>query len=145
MQVTLYKNMSDNRVVNKSLTTIGTYNNVHLKDDTDVANPVFIFDATFNLNNINYIYAPTLGRYYYIDNVTLSQQRQLVSCHVDVLMTYKTYLLSKSAIIGRSTNKFNAYQIDGDIPMINSNEITITNFPNGFSSESLILTVSGGE
>lgn len=144
MQVTLYKNRSDNRVIDKSLTTIGTYSNVHLKDDTDVANPVFIFDANFNLNNINYIYAPTLGRYYYIDNVTLSQQRQLVSCHVDVLMTYKTYLLNKSAIIGRSTSKFNTYFVDNDMPQINSSEITVTKFNNTFNGESLILAVAGG-
>ena len=144
MVINLYKNESDNRVIGKSLTAMGTLSNVILKDDTNVANPILIIDGSFNFSNVNYIYAPTLDRYYYIDDVTLSQRRVYVSCHVDVLETYKTYLLNKMAILGRSTKNFNAYQIDGDIPMINSNEITVTKFPNSFSGESLILTVAGG-
>ena len=46
--------------------------------------------------------------------------------------------------MGRSANKYNAYQVDEDMPMINSNEITIKRFNNSFNGESLILVVSGG-
>ena len=144
MNINLYRNRSDNRVINKDITLISTYNNVHLKDDTDLANPVFIFDPSFNLSGVNYLFAPTLNRYYYIENVTLSQQRQLVSCRVDVLMTYKTYLLAKSCILGRSTSKFNTYQVDTDIPQDNENNITTLPFPHGFEGESLVLIVAGG-
>lgn len=144
MLIELYKNTSDNRVINKSITLINTYQNGIFKDDTDLANPILIFDGSFNFNNINYIYIPSLNRYYYIGDITLSQRRQYVSCHIDVLMSYKTYLLNKTVILGRSSKSFNTYFVDRDIPQINSSEITVTKFNNSFNGESLVLAVSGG-
>lgn len=144
MIIELYKNTSDNRVINKSITLINTYPNAVFKDDTDVVNPVLIFDGSFNFNNINYIHIPSLNRYYYIGDITLSQRRQYVSCHIDVLMTYKNYLLNKTVILSRSASAFNTMQIDRDMPQDNENVITTLPFANSFQGESLILTVAGG-
>lgn len=145
MQITLYNNKSDNRVLNKDITQVYELSSVILKDDTELVNPTFILNGSINTASFNYIYAPSLHRYYYVSNVTYSQQRLYITCHIDVLMSYKTYLLAKSAILSRSANKYNTYQIDNDIPQENENNITTLPFPHGFEGESLVLIVAGGE
>ena len=141
MTITLYNNQSDNRVINKDITEIHQLSAV-LKDDTNLLDPVFIISGSENITNVNYVHAN--GKYYYVLDITFSQQRYYLRCHVDVLMTYKNYLLAKQCIVKRSTTSFNTYQIDSDLPQDNQNVITTLPFPNGFEGESLILTVAGG-
>lgn len=145
MTITAYNNHSDSREINKVLTDEMTISNCILKDDTEIVNPTLIFAGGSKLpDTINYIYIPVFNRYYFVTNKTTENQRILVNLHTDVLESRKAALLNNQCIVGRSTNIYNAYQVDEDIPMINSNEITITNFPSGFTGESLILTVAGG-
>ena len=144
MTVKFYTNSSERDEIYKTLSNEATLTNVIFKDDSSIIDPVLILSGTTQLaNNINYAYIQTFGRYYFIDKKEISQQRIYLTLHVDVLESARYTILNNNAVIGRSANKFNAYQIDEDMPSINSNEITITNFPNGFSSESLILTVAG--
>lgn len=145
MTITAYNNHSDRRELNKILTDEITITNCILKDETEIVNPILIFAGGSKLpDTVNYIYIPIFNRYYFVTNKTTENQRLLVSLHTDVLESRKSALLNNNCIVGRSTNKFNAYQVDEDMPFINSNEITITNFPYGFTGESLILTVAGG-
>ena len=145
MTITAYNNHSDSRDINKVLTDEITISNCILKDDTEIVNPTLIFAGGAKLpDTINYIYIPVFNRYYFVTNKTTENQRILINLHTDVLESRKAALLNNECIVGRSTNIYNAYQVDEDIPMINSNEITITNFPSGFTGESLILTVAGG-
>lgn len=145
MTITAYNNHSDSREINKVLTDEITISNCILKDDTEIVNPTLIFAGGSKLpDTINYIYIPVFNRYYFVTNKTTENQRILINLHTDVLESRKAVILNNQCIVGRSTNIYNAYQVDEDIPMINSNEITITNFPYGFTGESLILTVAGG-
>lgn len=145
MTVKFYTNSSERDEIYKTLSNETTLTNVIFKDDSDISNPVLILSGTSQLaNNINYAYIQTFGRYYYIENKEISQQRIYITLHVDVLESARSEILNNYAVIGRSTNKFNAYQIDQDLPQINSNEITVTKFPVSFSGESLVLTVAGG-
>lgn len=145
MTITAYNNHSDSREINKVLTDEMTISNCILKDDTEIVNPTLIFAGGSKLpDTVNYIYIPVFNRYYFVTNKITENQRVLVNLHTDVLESRKTALLNNYAILDRSANHFNAYQVDGDIPMLNYSEITKTRFPSGFTSESLILTVAGG-
>ena len=145
MTITAYNNHSDSREINKVLTDEVTISNCILKDDTEIVNPTIIFAGGTKLpDTINYIYIPVFNRYYFVTNKTTENQRILINLHTDVLESRKATLLNNYAILDRSANHFNTYQVDGDIPMLNYSEITKTRFPSGFSSESLILTVAGG-
>lgn len=145
MTITAYNNHSDSREINKVLTDEMTISNCILKDDTEIVNPTLIFAGGSKLpDTVNYIYIPVFNRYYFVTNKTTENQRILINLHTDVLESRKTAILNNYAILDRSANHFNAYQVDGDIPILNYSEITKTRFPVGFSSESLILTVAGG-
>lgn len=145
MTITAYNNHSDSREINKVLTDEMTISNCILKDDTEIVNPTLIFAGGSKLpDTVNYIYIPVFNRYYFVTNKTTENQRVLINLHTDVLESRKATLLSNYAILDRSANHFNTYQVDGDIPMLNYSEITKTRFPIGFTGESLILTVAGG-
>ena len=145
MTVNFYTNNSERDEIYKTLSNEITLSNVIFKDDSSIIDPVLVLSGTTQLaNNINYAYIPTFGRYYFIESKDISQQRIYLTLHSDVLESARTQLLNNYAVLDRSANHFNAYQVDGDIPMLNYSEITKTRFPSGFSSESLILTVAGG-
>lgn len=145
MTVKFYTNSSERDEIYKTLSNETTLSNVIIKDDTNITDPVLILSGTSALaNNINYAYIQTFGRYYFIDSKEVSQQRIYLTLHVDVLESARTQLLNNYAILDRSTNHFNAYQIDEDIPRLNNSSITITPFSGSFSGESLLLTVAGG-
>lgn len=141
MTFKMYRYTGERDVINKSLTFISDLTG-YFKDDTQLINPTLILDPAYTISTSNYFIIN--GMNYFVNNVTYSQQRLMVDLELDDLETYKSSILNQNAILDRSYNHFNAYQVDNDIPMINSNEITITNFPSGFSGESLILTVAGG-
>ena len=141
MTFKMYRYTGERDVINKTLTNEQTVTGYY-KDDTEMVNPVLVLDPGYAVSTANYFLIN--GMKYFVNGITFSQQRQLVQLDLDHLETYKDQILSNYAILDRSSNKFNAYQVDPDIPSINSNEITVTKFPNGFSGESLILTVAGG-
>ena len=141
MTFKMYRYTGERDVINKTLTNEQTVTGYY-KDDTELINPVLVLEPGYAVSTANYFLIN--GMRYFVNGVTFSQQRQLVQLDLDHLETYKDQILSNYAILDRSSNKFNAYQVDPDIPSINSNEITVTKFPVGFSGESLILTVSGG-
>lgn len=141
MTFNMYKYTGERDVINKTLTN-GISGTGYYKDDTEFENPVLVLNNVFSVDTSNYFIID--GKNYFVNGVTYSQQRLLVQLELDHLETYKDQILNNYAILDRSSNKFNAYQVDADIPAINSNEITVTKFPNGFSGESMILTVAGG-
>ena len=99
MTAILYNNVSDNREINKNITEISTIDlTIYL--DTNVLNPVFKV-KTFN-NTGNYLYVPSLNRYYYINNYILSNQCVYLHCTVDVLMSYKNEILNSEVLVYRN-------------------------------------------
>lgn len=125
MTAILYNNKSDNREINKNIAEISTID-VTLYMDTNLLKPILKV-KTFN-NNANYIYVPNLGRYYYIDNCTLSNQCVYLHCSVDVLMSYKTELLNTECLISRSETDYNDNIVDTLAPITEDTEYTVKNF-----------------
>lgn len=132
MTAKLYFNKSDKRYVNKDLEAI-TYEgsdhiDIEFKDDTSVVNPTFILRTQSKVLTANYIYVPDLNRYYYINDYVVSHQRIFINCHVDVLMSYKSSLMSKNVIAKRSENRYNLYLPDDKFKMYNYPKVQTLTF-----------------
>lgn len=145
MIATFYENLSDNRVVDKDLRTMKNNIPIILKDDTDILKPTFILQYDEDILNSNYIYITELKRYYYIENITLSQKRIYVTASVDVLNTYKNDILNLKAVLKRQENKYNTYLNDENYKALEYSFIHTLNFPSGFNTQSYILAICGGE
>lgn len=143
MTITTYSNASEEHVLNKDITKINENISVILKDDTNVLSPTLITSQNIS-HKFNYIYISEFDRYYYVKNITYSQQRFYIECAVDVLMSFNTEIKDLNVIANRSSSYYNVYQKDDTIPFENRNVISTQNFPSGFNSQALILAVNGG-
>ena len=110
--IKFYWNKTDKRYLNKSITQQGNdLTGVHFIDETELINPVIKL-SSFDESKVNYMYVPDLDRYYYLTNVKFSQGFYLVSWHVDVLMSFKSSILSQEVILKRASDEsqYNLYQ-----------------------------------
>lgn len=144
MEIHLYKNNSDNRNMSKSLLDEIAINGI-LKDSCEITNPTILIEAN-NLSQYNYMYIPDFGRYYYINTIEVVRTNLWrLSCHVDVLMTYRASLLNLKGVISRQQNQYNLYLDDGELPIYQNTSTVTKVFPNKINGESYILTVAGGD
>ncbi len=144
MEIVLYKNNSDNKVVTKDITTLATLHG-HLKEGCSVIDPV-IFKEDFNpalVNQLNYAKISEFGRYYYVNNITNQGKLWEISLHVDVISSWQTQLKSLDAVVIRQENLANAYLNDGIFRTNANPKYSIVPFPNAFDTYQYILSVSG--
>lgn len=141
----MYKNNSPNNSVSKSLTGAVTFDNVQLKQDTNVVDPVFILHKKIDdIAKYNYLTCDGLGRSYFIRDIKACLGGCIeVYCHVDVLSSWKTELLGNKAIVKRQANDFSKYLNDGSFKTYQNPFITTKAFPSGFSTYEFVLSVSG--
>lgn len=116
MLARLYYNKSDKRNLHKNIELINEIN-IELKQDTSIVHPTLILSNSSGVMGANYIYIPNLNRYYYIDNITASQQRLIVECSVDVLMSFKSEILNCEVVIDRAEHNYNLYLPDDNIKL----------------------------
>lgn len=142
----MYTNTSDNRVINKSLTQIGSALTCTFKDNTSMENPTIIISPDAYSSACNYGYLSDTGRYYYVVDVEFSQQRVLLHLKVDVLKSFATGIKGSKCIARRSSNKYNAFINDSDYPALAYGQpITLKFNSTPFSKNwNIILTVAGG-
>lgn len=91
MKITLYKSSFDTRVLNKSpLTEIsgGTYNSITPTKDMDIVRPIFVLHYVSGMEDCNYIYCETLGRYYFAHPTLCVGNTIRFDCVVDPLMSF---------------------------------------------------------
>ena len=140
MTAILYNNVSDNREINKNITEIASID-LTLYLDTNVLNPVFKL-KTFN-NNGNYLYVPSLNRYYYINNYTLSNQCVYLHCSVDVLMSFKNQILNNTYLIKRNEFLKDNRLVDNEIPVSCKKQIVTQAVSDDFISQSIQCFILG--
>lgn len=92
-----------------------TYNCV-LMDATSLMNPVFKLDIGSNPIGKNYAYVPDFNRYYFITDITSSQNFWYISCACDVLASFKSEIASQSHYILRSASDYDEYISDNFYP-----------------------------
>lgn len=146
MNLTLYYNSSERKVIGKSLQSVGTVTGI-LKGDASIMNPVFILESNNNyLSGVNYLYWQEGGRYYYIDDIQmLTGGRMAFYCSVDVLQTFKNEIKAQTAIIDKQQTVSNMYFNDGSFRKDTREFYTVKSFENGFNDtgEYILITAGG--
>ena len=146
MEIKLYKNLSENNVIGKTLTQIKSVE-ANLKNDVSVINPTFILYYTDNILQSNYCFIPKFNRYYFIDEIVpITGDRCIVKCRVDVLESFKEDIKSLTVILDKTQSiyKSNKYLDDGSFVVENKDFNTIYNFSNGFNDEGTFILICAG-
>lgn len=141
-EITLYKLASDMRKLNKTLEN-PLVKSIQLRTDIDIYNPTLLLTDF----DIEYNYLLWDSRYYFINGAIYTANKVWrLSCHIDVLMTYKDVILSSRGTVTRIGN--NNYLQGASIPMTAKPTIAQYQFPNepfSYNTENYILTAIGGE
>lgn len=145
MNLTLYYNASERKVIGKSLRTLGTVTGV-LKGDASITSPTFIVEAnTSYFNGVNYLYWQETNRYYYIDDIqALTGGRMLFVCSVDVLESFSTQIKQQTAILDKQQVLSNMYYNDGSFKKDTREFYTIKSFSNGFNDTGEYILITAG-
>lgn len=144
MSFQMYTNTSDNRVINKSLTQIGSALTCTFKDNTSMENPTIIISPDAYSSSCNYGYLSDTGRYYYVADVEYSQQRVLLHLKVDVLQSFASGILASECIANRSSSKYNMYLDDNEYTRLQYSNVFTKAFPSGFSKTLNYILIVGG-
>ena len=108
----LMYNASNNNVAKKK-TAVMRNVILHFKDESEIINPtIYISRDVTDVENCNYLYIDELGRYYYVNEITLEHQRYILQCHVDVLMSHYDKILEQRCLIERNGSIGNLYLED---------------------------------
>lgn len=141
--ITLYKNKSDLKVMNKQLTKVKDIEKYELFD-IDVVTPTFILTYEPSIIDSNYLYYDKNKRYYYINEISrIDGGEVIIKCSVDVLMSFKTDILNCKATIDRNENERNGYLNDSSYKAYAYSQIVAKKFPNGMNDDSIILMTIG--
>lgn len=145
MIINFYVNHSEKNRVDKTLTSAFDLNG-ELKEDCSIIDPVIkIVSDVSSMASVNYMYIPSFGRYYFINNViSINNDICEVHAHVDVLSTYKDEIRAQRAIVSRQEKKWNLYLNDGVFKTYQNPYIITKAFSSGFTSQHFILTIAGG-
>lgn len=113
INISFYQNVSDKRVINKTLNIEYTLTGCELATPTSATDPEIIIDMTEGLYQYNYCYIPYFSRYYYItDMIELDGARMSIKCHVDPLMSFKTEILNCDVNSRTNENSYDMYLPD---------------------------------
>lgn len=153
MNITFYKTNSRVNDLRKTLTSGKSYDNIKLKDETNILYPTIRLLNFDGVIKFNYCYIEKFNRYYFINNVTyLSNNIVELSCNVDVLMSYKSYIQNLKVITSRQKTLGNNELVDNRLKLLNYPTIeTSTVFPKGFVDSSsgnnfqYIMITTGGD
>ena len=149
MDIEIYKCTADTRQLDKSsYLTLNKKVSVHMKEGTDVLNPTFkVARGGYSLSGMNYMYVDTFKRYYFITNIRLTEGGIIeIDGHVDVLMTYKSNIIGKKALIERQEYKYSPYIVDNELKVRTGRYVKNFNI-GSFSAPSgayFVLNVNGG-
>ena len=143
--IKFYMNDSENNKIKKSIRETITVTG-NLKENSTIINPeVLISTDVLNLLGSNYAFISEFNRYYYVvDVISISNKLCLVKMKVDVLMSFKTEILSNNAIIQKSEHNWNLYLNDGSLKTYQYNSVETIKFPTGFpTGTDLVMAIAG--
>lgn len=149
LTLTLYTTDSPVNAVDKSLTQIGAVKSIDIYDSVSIVNPVFVINSDNRLLSCNYLYCTELGRYYHVTVSLDSAKRLVLSCGVDVLMSWEGDIRSASATVVRSESVGKpTYVVDSQLPIVQgSYQVTAQIFPsspvNTDSATPIVLVTLG--
>ena len=123
MPLTVYINSSDKKVIGKSLSQVAVINYI-LLDECNIINPKMRIKYASNILTSNYAYIAEFNRYYFIDNITIINGKEIIiELSIDVLETYKVQIKALTCIVKRNTNVFNKYLDDTYFQALNKKQV----------------------
>lgn len=145
MVIKLYKNSSDKRYINKTITDEKTLSSCRIYNDNSISTPSIKIETDSVIpSGYNYAYIPDFGRYYYITDIEVGNGFIIVNLSVDVLMTYKTAILGSEVIVSRQQNQFNTYLADEKYKSYEYEKQFVHAFSSPFTKNlEFVLTVQG--
>ena len=142
MEIKLFTNNSDNRVVNKVLSNEITLNG-ELKDILPLTDISFTFDFSTITNYNVFNYALINGIYYFVTDKTILNSNFIeLKLHIDVLMSYKSKFINLECVVKRNEEKFNTYFHDSELSQLSYKPVQTKLFSNSnvFNGYSFLLT-----
>lgn len=116
-----------------------------LREETSVISPVVLMELE-NPSGYNYAYIPEFSRYYFIsDMVSVRKGLWRISMKVDVLESFKNYILDLGVILSDSENMGAENYLSGEVWKAKVKEKTdIINFPSGLSEAGHFILITAG-
>lgn len=144
MEITLCVNTSEKSKIGKNLTSMNVFSGT-LREETSIISPVVLMELE-NPSSYNYAYIPEFGRYYFInDIVSVRKGLWRISMQVDVLESFKNYILDLGVILSDSENTGAENYISSDVWKTKVKEKTdIINFPSGLSETGHFILITAG-
>lgn len=146
--IKLQKNTSPMNKVGKTITDVATATGT-LREGTSILDPVVRIDSALSSNmisDVNYAYIEEFGRYYYITNIEIDNNRLWnIHMHVDVLETYKSEIKEQNAVVSRQQNNYNLMLDDGWFMTYQDPKVQTLTFsnPTPFEAQEFILVIAG--
>lgn len=144
MEVKLYTNFSDNRMIRKNISLLSTAECV-IKGDMSMEHPVIILSSSYYDNSCNYAFLSEYGRYYYVnDKRFLTGGRVELHLDVDVLVTYQYQIAKCKGIVKRSSTQGNSYLADEKLKVTSKVRTQVYKSSGSFNDGlNYVLTVCG--
>lgn len=145
MNISLFKCNSPRNFLNKVLGG-ETYYEGYLRAESSVIDPVIQIEAV-NLSNYNYMYIPDFLRFYFIDNIeSVRTGLWRLTCHVDVLSTYRTEILAHQAIVSKinDPDKCDLMIDDSEWVVENKKVNSVIYFPSGLNDTGEYILITAG-
>lgn len=145
MEIELYYNQSDYRVINKRLDFYSVIAGT-LTEETSIMSPAILVDSD-DILRVNYCYIPEFRRYYTITEITSVRTglwRVTMDC--DVLMSFRGDIMSLQVIIDKQAeyNNGNLYIDDGTFVAENKLFTSIQQFPYGLPENPNLILITAG-
>lgn len=147
IEIDLLKTKDENAKLNKTTQEIARVSGTII-DGCSILTPSVRVRNVVNIRVCNYVYIPSLKRYYFVDDLFFdSNTTTVLKLKVDVLMSHKSEILNTEQIITRQENNYNLYLNDTMYKVYNKDRITLKKLTGAndlTKNLSLALTVNGG-
>lgn len=143
----LQTNNSPANKIGKSITDLATATCV-LKEGTSIIDPVFILELETMPTALNYMTVSDFGRCYFVKDITNTHAKIYeVTCHVDVLESFKTAIKACGAICAKNETVWNMYLNDTNYKCYQNPHVITKVFPSGFdvSNFTYVLALCAGK
>lgn len=152
MDITLYNCTAEPNMLDKTgfLTGVSSYTGAVARHNVDMINPeITLEESATNIASANYCYISDFGRYYQIVEKSCDVNGLWkLSLKEDVLMSFKTDILTLTGIVARQRYNYDMYLPDNMIPASikkNVNVYKFTGTPFTGSNNLITLIVLGGK
>lgn len=141
MIINFYNAKIKKNEVNKTLSS-AIVKTCSLKDGSSIEDPVLYMEHDATLFNCNYVYIPDFNRYYFVMGREIVEHTDYITLHVDVLMSFKTDILSSVGTATRS-NFYNKNIPDKMVASLPGENIQYRVLSSPISGENYVLILGG--